>query len=46
MVDGVIRFPRPGECPVKNDVREMLPKRFGLDHNLRDVNAEAEELKV
>src|SRR6266446_2680858 len=46
MVDGVIRFPRPDECPVKNEVREMLPKRFGLDQNLRDVIAEAEGLGV
>jgi CRISPR-associated protein Cas5d len=46
MVDGVINFPRPEECRVKNEVREMLPKSFGLDHNLRNVAAEAEELKV
>jgi CRISPR-associated protein Cas5d len=41
MLDGVIRFPRPEECPVKNEVREMLPKGFGLDRNLRNVLAEA-----
>jgi CRISPR-associated protein Cas5d len=46
MVDGVIKFPRPEECRVKNEVREMLPKGFGLDRNLRDVIAEAEEMKV
>ena len=46
MVDGVIRFPRPEDCPVKNEVREMLPKRFGIDHNLRGVAAEAEELEA
>ena len=44
MVDGVIRFLRPEECPVKKEVREMRPKRFGIDRNLRDVSAEAEEL--
>jgi CRISPR-associated protein Cas5d len=46
MVDGVLRFPRPEECPVKNEIREMLPKGFGLDHSLRDVIAEAQELEV
>jgi CRISPR-associated protein Cas5d len=46
MVDGVIAFPRPGECRVKKDVREMQPKAFGLDQNLRSVGAEAEELGV
>ncbi len=46
MVDGVIKFPRPEECRVKHVVREMLPKGFGIDRNLRDVNAEAEALKV
>lgn len=46
MVDGVIRFPRPQDCQVKEEVRQMLPKRFGLDLNLRDVATEAEELEV
>jgi CRISPR-associated protein Cas5d len=45
MVDGVITFPRPEECRVKNEVREMLPKGFGLDRNLRDVIAEVEGLE-
>jgi hypothetical protein len=31
---------------VKNEVREMLPKGFGLDRNLRDVIAEADGLGV
>ena len=46
MLDGVIRFPRPEECPVKNEVREMMPKGFGLDRNLRNVIAEADGLGV
>jgi CRISPR-associated protein Cas5d len=46
MVDGVIRFPRPEECRVKNEVRAMLPKRFSVDRNLRNVTAEAERLEV
>jgi CRISPR-associated protein Cas5d len=44
MVDGVITFPRPEECPVRRGVREMLPKRFGLDQSLRGAVAEAEGL--
>jgi CRISPR-associated protein Cas5d len=46
MVDGVIRFPRPEECPVKKEVREMLPKSFGVGRNLRDVAAEAAGLEI
>lgn len=45
IVDGVIQFPRPEACPVKKEVREMLPKRFGAGHVL-DVNAEAAEMGV
>jgi CRISPR-associated protein Cas5d len=46
MVDGVIRFPRPDECRVKNEVRGMLPKSFGLDRNLRGAAAEADGMEV
>ncbi|MBZ5627075.1 MAG: type I-C CRISPR-associated protein Cas5c [Acidobacteriia bacterium] len=46
MVDGVIRFPRPEECRVKNEVRGMLPRSFGLDRNLRGAVAEAEGLEA
>jgi CRISPR-associated protein Cas5d len=46
MLDGVIRFLRPEECPVKKEIREMLPKGFGVDHNLRNVTAEAQDLEV
>jgi len=40
MADGVIHFPRPERCPVKKEIREMTSKRFGLDQNLRNVDAE------
>ena len=46
MVNGVIRFPRPEECRVKKEVREMLPKQFGLDRSLRGAIAEADGLDV
>lgn len=42
MVDGLIEFPRPEDCQVKDAIRQMLPKRFGLDQNVRSVNAEVE----
>jgi CRISPR-associated protein Cas5d len=45
MVEGVINFPASEECPVKNEVREMLPKPFGLDHNLRGAADEAEGIE-
>ncbi|HLJ27561.1 MAG TPA: type I-C CRISPR-associated protein Cas5c [Candidatus Angelobacter sp.] len=44
MMNGVMEFPRPEQCRVKKEVREMLPKQFGIDHNLRNVTTEAEEL--
>ncbi len=44
MVDGVIHFPRPEQCPVKKEIRDMAPKRFGIDRNLREVGAEALEI--
>jgi CRISPR-associated protein Cas5d len=44
MVDGVILYPRPEECPVKNEIREMVAKRFDVGRNIRDANAEAEGL--
>lgn len=46
MVDGVIQFLRPEACQVKNEVREMVPKHFGVDHNLRNVDLEAERLEA
>jgi len=44
MNDGVIHFPRPEQCPVKKDIRDMVPKRFGLGRNVRDVEAESLEV--
>jgi CRISPR-associated protein Cas5d len=46
MLDGVIQFPRPEACPFRHEIREMRPKAFGLDQNLRLVAAEARELEV
>lgn len=43
MENGVIHFPRPEECPVKKEIRDMMPKRFGIDQNLRNVDAETAE---
>jgi len=44
MRDGVIHFPRPEQCPVTKEVRDMVPKRFGLGRNVRDVEAESLEV--
>lgn len=46
MVNGVIQFPRPEDCPVKKEVREMVPKIFGLDRNLRDAETETTQLEA
>lgn len=43
MVDGVIRFPRPKDCPVRKFVRAMSVKPFGCGENLRPVELEAAE---
>lgn len=43
MVNGVVRFPRPGECTIREKVRPMVPKRFGLGHNVRGVGTDSEE---
>jgi CRISPR-associated protein Cas5d len=46
MVDGLIRFPEPEDKSlVKNEVREMMPKGFGLDRNVRNVTSEAEGIE-
>lgn len=42
--DGLLHFPRPESCPVKNPVREMTAKRFGSGENLRRVDAELDGL--
>ncbi len=40
MGNGVIRFIRPEECKVVKFVREMRPKTFSMDRNLRRVETE------
>lgn len=46
MVDGIVKFPRPSDCPVKKDIREMHPKQFGTGRNFRGVDAEFDELEA
>jgi len=46
MIDGVIQFIRPRDCPVRKFVREMKAKRFDSGQNLRNVETEAAELGV
>jgi CRISPR-associated protein Cas5d len=41
MVNGVIRFPRPQDCPERKFVRAMTVKPFGLEQSLQNVEAEA-----
>ena len=40
MVDGVMRFPRPEDCPTRKFVRAMTVKRFGLGVNLLGADPE------
>ena len=46
MVDGVINFPRPEQCTVKKEIREMTAKVFSPAKNFREVDAEAEAVGV
>lgn len=46
MRDGVIRYPKPSECPVKKVLRPMGKKRFGLGQQVRGVELEAEALEA
>ena len=44
MKNGVIRFPKPEECPVLRPIKDMSIKPFGVDLcNFRPVDEEAEE---
>ncbi|MEO6623529.1 MAG: type I-C CRISPR-associated protein Cas5c [Burkholderiaceae bacterium] len=45
-VDGVICFPRPEDCTVRKDVRDMTVKQFARDKNLRSIDAEVAELRL
>jgi CRISPR-associated protein Cas5d len=40
MIDGIIQFPRPDDCPVRKEIRAMKPKVFGLGTNLRSAESE------
>lgn len=44
MKHGVIEFPLPENCEHRQIVREMEPKEFGLQKNLKDVVTEESEL--
>lgn len=46
MVDGVIRFIRPEECPIRKVVHEMTPKVFNMGGNLLAAEIEGGELEV
>lgn len=41
---GVIEFIRPEGCEIKRFVREMTPKKFDIDKNLKPVSQEEEQL--
>ena len=41
MVDGIVRFDRPENCPVRKFIRPMQVKPFNLLHKLLPVDAEA-----
>lgn len=43
MAEGILRFPRSEECPVKKSVRTMHAKRFGVGANVRNVDSEVEQ---
>jgi CRISPR-associated protein Cas5d len=43
LVDGEIDFHRSGARRVKKEIRPMMPKAFGLEHNLQLVEIEAEQ---
>ena len=46
MIDGVIRFIHPRDCPVRKFVRKMKAKQFDSGGNLRNAEAEAAEMGV
>lgn len=45
MRDGVIRFNRPEQCPVRKRVRTMSVKTFGLNDSLRSAGDEWAEME-
>ena len=46
MVNGVIRFSHPQDCTERRFVRSMSVKAFGLNQDIRPVDADASELGV
>lgn len=46
MVNGVIRFERPENCAVRRFIREMEPKKFGIEKTQRSVEQEAADLAM
>lgn len=44
--NGVMEFPRPEECTIRKFVRDMTQKHFGVDQNLKSVEAEILEWGV
>ena len=46
MVNGVIRFTHPQDCTERRFVRSMSVKAFGLNQDIRPVDADAREMGV
>ena len=46
MVNGVIRFSHPQDCTERRFVRSMSVKAFGLNQDIRPVDADAREMGV
>lgn len=46
MVNGVIRFTHPQDCTERRFVRSMSVKAFGLNQDIRPVDADASEMGV
>ena len=46
MVNGVIRFSHPQDCTARRFVRSMSVKAFGLNQDIRPVDADASEMGV
>lgn len=44
MKNGFIQFPRPDECSIVTNIREITPKSFSIGKNLRGVEEEYEML--
>ncbi|MGI9228641.1 MAG: type I-C CRISPR-associated protein Cas5c [Gammaproteobacteria bacterium] len=40
MKRGIVEFPRPEQCKIARDIREMHPKQFGIGNNLQQVSNE------